>query len=572
MKLSDEDSLEEGNPKGKNTVARFIAKFIALNEVPAVFHLPGGMIAFLTDAIYNEARTTLVTNRNEQASGFAAEGATRVAGKSAIAMGTSGPGATNLITAIASSYFDSVPTIFITGQVNSEEIRKDPQQRQNGFQELEITKLVEGITKGTYSPKTPSEVCANLIDAWTLANTDRKGPVLIDIPIDLQQEEFPLDSAPPVVNFTRSPFEITDQVFLKVNQLINGAERPLILVGGGVRTDDAVIAVKKFIERTGIPAVSSLLGLDSNVFGSPFNLGFIGSYGNSWANQALKSCDVLIVLGSRLDIRQTGASVPEFQSNKRIIRVDIDSLELKGRVRSEIEIQSTISGFIEDLRLDINPRSFSVFTNAILQHKEKFPQNMEQYDELSMNPNEVMEVISRIHSSAWGFIVDVGQHQMWAAQSITLHPGQRFITSGGLGSMGFALPASTGISLIANKRCVVILGDGCAQLSAPELQTIADLNLPLTIYVINNSQHGMVAQFQEEYLEARFIGTRIGYRVPNFVSLATAYGIANCLEVTSIEQFESLEIDDSDIDSGPMFIEVKMSNAAKALPKLSFGR
>jgi acetolactate synthase-1/2/3 large subunit len=252
--------------------------------------------------------------------------------------------------------------------------------------------------------------------------------------------------------------------------------------------------------------------------------------------------------------------------------VDIDSLELNGRVRSEVEIQSTITEFLEDLRLEINPRNFSVFINTILQHKEKFPQNMEQYDELSMNPNEMMEVISRIHSLAWGFIVDVGQHQMWAAQSITLHPGQRFITSGGLGSMGFALPASTGISLIAKRRGIVILGDGCAQLSAPEFQTIADLNLPLTIYVINNAQHGMVAQFQEEYLEARFTGTRIGYTVPNFVSLAKAYGIANCREITSIEQFESLEIDDSDIDSGPMLIEVKISNNAKALPKLSFGR
>ena len=236
MKLSDENPLGQDTAQEKNTVAKFIAKFLALNDAPAVFHLPGGMIAFLTDAIYNEARTTLVTNRNEQASGFAAEGATRVAGKSAVAMGTSGPGATNLVTAIASSYFDSVPTIFITGQVNTEEIRKDPKQRQNGFQELDITKLVEGITKRTYSPKTPRDVYDSLIDAWTLANTGRKGPVLIDIPIDLQQDEFQLDLTPPVVDFTQTQYEITDQVFLKVNQLINGAKRPLILVGGGVRT------------------------------------------------------------------------------------------------------------------------------------------------------------------------------------------------------------------------------------------------------------------------------------------------------------------------------------------------
>ena len=188
-----------------------------------------------------------------------------------------------------------------------------------------------------------------------------------------------------------------------------------------------------------------------------------------------------------------------------------------------------------------------------------------------MNPSEIIECISYCHKEDWGYIVDVGQHQMWAAQSIKLQEGQRFITSGGLGSMGFALPASIGISLVTQKRSVVIIGDGCAQLSAPELQTIADLNLPITIYVLNNLQHGMVAQFQEEYLGSRFTGTRSGYRVPDFIALAKALGINNSFEISSIGDFKDSFYANTKIETGPIFFEVKLSQDARALPKLSSG-
>ena len=554
-----------------STVAVYVAKFFAQNQVPAVFHVPGGMIAYLTDAISSEGKTLLVTNRHEQASGFAAEGATRISGKSSVAMGTSGPGATNLITAIASSYFDSVPTIFITGQVNSKEIRKNPNQRQNGFQELDIIKLVKGITKQTFSPKTPSEVHEHLVEAWKTANTGRKGPVLIDIPIDLQQKKFSLEFQEPNFEFIEKQFKISDRLFSKVNRLINEAKSPLLLIGGGVRTDNAVASVEAFVENSQIPTVSTLLGRDSNVLNSHLNLGFIGSYGNSWANLALRTCDALIVLGSRLDPRQTGVSVEEFHTGKKIIRVDIDSYELAGRVRSEIEIQSTITNFLEDPRLKVRRRDTTQFTDSIFRHKENFPQSIEQKSELSMNPSEIIEYISNSHKEDWGYIVDVGQHQMWAAQSIKLQKGQRFITSGGLGSMGFALPAAIGISLVTQKRTIVIIGDGCAQLSAPELQTIADLNLPITIYVMNNLQHGMVAQFQEEYLGSRFTGTRSGYRVPDFIALAKAYGVNNSFEISTINHFKDPSFISMKNKSGPVLFEVKLSQEAKALPKLSSG-
>jgi acetolactate synthase-1/2/3 large subunit len=551
-----------------NTVAEYYADFIALKETPGVFQLSGGMIAFLADAIYRKGATPLITNRHEQASGFAAEGATRVSGKTCVALGTSGPGASNLVTAIASCYFDSVPVVFITGQVNTKEIKSSAEQRQNGFQELDVVTMVKGITKATYSPRNALEAIQALNEAWEIANQARFGPILIDLPIDVQQlpiEE--LKHVLPKVIFERK-VELEDEVFSLVNSAIKNSRKPLILVGGGVVLDHATNELESFVENTQIPVVATLMGIDSAAKINILNLGFIGSYGNRWANDALKDSDLLIVLGCRLDPRQTGASIEEFKKNKIIIRVDIDNFELEGRVEADIKIRSSIGQFLSDSRLTKEAKISNPLVEQSQSIKNSKPQTDEQEIDLSLNPNEFLEKISLMHKEADGYIVDVGQHQMWAAQSIKVLSNQRFLTSGGLGAMGFSLPAAIGASIATDGDWVVILGDGCAQLSAPELQTISELDLPISIYVMNNKQHGMVAQFQDENMESRYVGTRFGYSTPDFCALAETYGFRNTFTVDSISQIGELESIKKLNSRGPVLVNVIISSGAKALPKM----
>ena len=554
--------------KNLRTVSDYIAEFIAINDSKAVFQLSGGMITFMIDAIARLGVTPIINNRHEQASGFAAEGATRVSDIPSFAFGTSGPGATNLITPIASCFFDSVPVIFITGQVNTAELRIDKKQRQNGFQELDISTIVKSITKKTYSPKNPLELISALEDGWNLSQQGRKGPVLIDVTINLQQEQ--IDLTPKRITLKRTKTVIKKRKYEKLNTYLSQSKKPLILVGGGVRLDNAVDALSNFVNRHQIPVVRSLMGIDSFNNTSDFDLGFIGSYGNRWANKALKDSDLLIVLGSRLDIRQTGNSVSEFKKNKKIIRVDIDPKELSGRVSSDLEFEMSICDFLESEYIVKNVVSTQNFIKEINLQKINFPQHLEQESKLTLNPTNLFDWLGRVFSNTNGFVVDVGQHQMWAAQSINLHEGQRFITSGGLGAMGFALPVSIGATLAKSGKWVCVLGDGCFQLSTQELQTIKHYQLPIAICVINNNQHGMVAQFQSENLDSRFIGTRIGYSVPDLERISKAYGFENYHQISKFEDLDSIELVLNNWDDGPIFLEFKIQNSAMALPKLTF--
>ena len=556
------------NGMKRTTLADCIAMFIAEKDASAVYQLSGGMIAFLIDAIGRLGQTKIINTRHEQAAGFAAEGSARVTKKPGFAMGTSGPGATNLLTPIASSFFDSIPVIYITGQVNQKELRTNPNQRQNGFQELDICEMAKTITKKVYRPNTAKEAFKALEEGWLLAQDGRQGPVLIDIPINLQQEELEYESTNIDQKTLKS--EADSSVNYEIIDYLYAAKRPLILVGGGVRLSNASELLSMFIDKTGIPYVSSLLGLDSISHTDDKYLGFIGSYGNRWANAALSESDLLIVLGSRLDVRQTGNDVSQFMANKKIIRVDIDDHELTGRVHSDVLIKSDISEFLKSLiGIDYKFDSTS-FISEIKKLREERPQEFEQITGLKLNPNIVMEWLSDTFNKASGYVVDVGQHQMWAAQSIRLESGQRFLTSGGLGAMGFAMPASIGAAVSSNSNWVMISGDGCLQLSTPELQTIVQYNLPITVCVINNGQHGMVAQFQEENMNGRLIGTREGFSNPNFQELAKAYGFLNKHKVESDSELVELSSIVKEWKEGPSFLEFIIDGRAQALPKNSF--
>jgi acetolactate synthase-1/2/3 large subunit len=275
------------------------------------------------------------------------------------------------------------------------------------------------------------------------------------------------------------------------------------------------VYVDKFLKGTEIPVVSSLMGLDSVSHHYKNYLGFIGSYGNRWANKALAGCDLLIVIGSRLDVRQTGNSVENFKMNKKIVRVDIDKYELNGRIKADLKFQMSIYKFL----LKINSVELQIKPNPLIDKvqilKNQFPQAKENPSSVDFNPNLIMDKISSVFSYTNGYVVDVGQHQMWAAQSIHLSDHQRFLTSGGLGSMGFALPAAIGASTSVPGRWIVVMGDGCAQLVSAELETVVQNNLDIVICVFNNFQHGMVSQFQDENI---LPPTRKKYTISRFRS------------------------------------------------------
>ena len=551
------------------TVAQYIAHFIAQKETPAVFQLSGGMIAFLTDAIESLGITPIVHNRHEQASGFGAEGATRISGKTAVAMGTSGPGATNLLTPISSCFFDSTPAIFLTGQVRTDEIKKDHNLRQNGFQELDICAMAETVCKSTFRVRVATDVPKILNEAWNIANSGRKGPVLIDIPIDVQQD---MVSADIVINnrVQNGSQIISSEILNQIRDLLSAAQKPLAIIGGGVRLAGAVQECQEFLIKSGLPHVTTLMGIDSVDHSSARYLGYLGSYGNSWSNNALKEADLILVLGSRLDVRQIGSNPLVSLANKKIIRIDIDATELNGKITAHIGLQCDLGNFFDQIDIDGTPIKHEDLCNLTFKLKEQNPQYLEQEVSIGMNPTLLMEEISNVYSQSNGYSVDVGQHQMWAAQSIALNHNQRFITSGGLGAMGFAIPAAVGSSLAKQGRWVVIVGDGCIQLSLQELQTISQMNLPITICIINNNQHGMVAQFQEENMDSRFVGTRKDFSNPNYADISRGFGIKNYSLISSLEDFEKVKSRLLHGPACPEILEFSINNSMKALPKMSF--
>ena len=552
------------------TKSDLLAYFLAESRVPAVFELSGGMIAFITDAIARLGKTPIISTRHEQAAGFAAEGATRFTGRSAVAMATSGPGATNLITAIASSYFDSVPTIFITGQVNQKELKKNLNQRQNGFQEFDIVQSVYGITKYAVRLNSKSNLLNELTKAWKIAKSGRPGPVLLDIPIDVQQENISRDFEKKIIKPVTIQKDSKNLRIDKLLQLIKESERPIFLLGGGIQTSKVTNILRQVIDKWKIPAVHSLMGIDVLEASSPYRIGMIGTYGNRWANRAIAKADLIIALGTRLDIRQTGPDLNEFICGKKIFRVDIDSYELKGRIKANVSVNANLERFVRALS-EIDFRGdYSKWLAEIKMEEKLFPQRAEQPIDVAFNPDEIMVWLSSMQLKINGYIVDVGQHQMWAAQSLRLRENERFITSGGLGAMGFALPAAIGASVSHPGRWIVITGDGCAQLSIAELQTIQQLNLPITVCILNNNQHGMVAQFQESNLGSRFTATREGYSAPNFCKVSQAFGITSHYIENSQDLIDAKEFV-SKWNSGPLVLEFSISLAAKALPKMGYG-
>jgi acetolactate synthase I/II/III large subunit len=553
----------------------YIARFLVQRGVRHVFEVSGGMITHLLDSCYRLGAPSIISVRHEQAAGFAAEGWARMTAVPGVALATSGPGATNLLTAVGSCYFDSTPAVFITGQVNRHERKGTRDIRQLGFQETDIVALAKPITKAAWQVETPESLPDMLERAFAVALGDRPGPVLLDIPMDVQRSD--ISVGPPGPETAKaSPSAATlakevDDVIVAIRE----AERPLILAGGGVRCSNATDVFRATVHGLGVPVVHSLMAVDVLPFEDDLRVGMIGTYGNRWANLAMGRSDLLLVLGSRLDIRQTGSDVAAFQAGRTILQVDVQAGEMNQRVTGCHAICSDLGAFLTALRARLasaRGKRCEEWRAEIAELRTRWPDTAETQSAPGINPNAFMHALSRASAAASAFAVDVGQHQMWAAQSLELGWDQRFLTSGGMGSMGFALPAAIGAAFAhAPRPSVVIAGDGGFQHNIHELQTIAHHRLPVKMVVMNNRCHGMVRQFQESYFESRFQSTTWGYSAPDFAKVAAAYEIPGL--TVSDEAGVAAALAELWRDAaGPALLQVMIDSTTPVYPKIAFGR
>ena len=555
----------------------YIAETLAARQVPAVFELIGGMITHMVDSIHVLGRTPILSMRHEQGAAFAVEAAGRILGETpSVGMATSGPGATNLLTGIGSCYFDSSPAVFITGQVNRHERKGHRSIRQLGFQETDIATMAAPITKGVFQVDSADQLPQMLEDAFELATSGRRGPVLVDIPMDVQRDPV---SAPvrPVPVRTGHGALLEDRGG-EVLKAVLKAEKPLILAGGGIRSAQAIEIFRTFVQSAGIAVVHSLMACDVLDYADPLNVGMIGSYGNRWANLALDESDCLIVLGSRLDVRQTGADVKGFKGTRTIFHFDVEAGEMNNRVQECIATVADLSSVLTTLAQAFEGQRNRVeeqtapWLRHIRQLRAEWPDTEELAGHPGINPNLFMHQLSQALPMAGAYVVDVGQHQMWAAQSLELAGHQRFLTSGGMGSMGFALPAAVGAAACLGGRPVVMIaGDGGFQCNIQELSTVSHLGLPVKMVIINNECHGMVRQFQESYFHSRFQSTMWGYDAPDFERIAKAYDIPaqTVSEVGDAQKAIAWLAADP---GSPALLQVMVDSMANAYPKLAFGK
>jgi acetolactate synthase I/II/III large subunit len=556
-------------------VSDYVVAFLERKGVKTVFELSGGMIAHLLDSLCRHGGMRVVSMHHEQAAAFAAEAFGRMTGLPGVALATSGPGAINLLTGVGSAYFDSSPALFITGQVNRHEQKGDRPIRQLGFQETDIVSMAQPIVKAAWRVQTAEEVPALLECAFALATEGRPGPVLLDVPMDIQRAE--VSEPTPGLAATRScrGKPLAESTWAALGEQLRLARRPLVLVGGGIRSGQAADLLRAFVRQARLPVVHSLMAVDVMPYTEAWRVGMIGTYGNRWANWALGACDFLLVLGSRLDVRQTGSETKSFKGDRPIVHVDCEAGEINNRVPGCTAIVSHLADFLTEALAKLpgfGPLERPAWLEQIAARRKEWPDTSEIRDVPGINPNEFMHVLACASSAACAYVVDVGQHQMWAAQSLELTEDQRFLTSGGMGSMGFGLPAAVGAAISRpGLPVVVIAGDGGFQCHIQELQTVVRNQLPLKIVILNNRCHGMVRQFQQSYFGSRYQSTLWGYSAPDFARVAEAYGLESRHAATPEEAAAAVNWLWSKPQT-PMLLEVAIELTANVYPKMAFGR
>lgn len=547
--------------------AQAVIESLKNEDVDVVFGYPGGAVLTLYDALYKSEFPHILT-KHEQGAVHAADGYARVTGKVGVCFATSGPGGTNLITGIATANMDSIPLVCITGQVGTPLIGKD------SFQEADMCGITTPITKHNYLVKKVADLPRVLKEAFYIARTGRPGPVVIDIAKDVFAAELEY-SYPESVNLKGYSGNFTgkSQEIDAVLEVIQDAKKPVIFVGGGVVLSDTAEYLQKIIMKTGIPVVSSLMGLGAVPATYEANLGMVGMHGTYASNIATMECDVLIGVGVRFDDRVTGI-VEEFAPLAKIIQFDIDAAEINKNVRVDYKV-------VGDLRWsmpEFTEKLMKVTSDLKVQYQawREYVIAMNRETPLSYNkgatcimPQQVIEVVSKITDDDAIVVTDVGQHQMWTAQFYQFLKSRSFVTSGGLGTMGYGLPAALGAKLAKPEKTVVLFsGDGSIMMNCQELSTAADYGINVKVIVMNNHVLGMVSQWQRMFYGERYSQSKLNGKT-DYVKLAEAMGVHG-LRVTEPVNLEEVLKQAMAIE-GPVLVDVLLPEVEDVLPMVPAG-
>lgn len=546
----------------------YIVQYLIQKGITDVFGYPGGMVTHLMESFCQySSEISAHVMYHEQGAAFAACGYAQSSGKLGVAYATSGPGATNLITGICNAYFDSIPVLFLTGQVNTFESKKGLAVRQRGFQETDIVSMVASVTKFCVKVSCAEQIRSCLDEAVYWAMEGRKGPVLLDIPMDVMRKEVKPEK---LIPFTICREKLSDQlsetrkIILKA---LERADRPVLLIGNGLRdANGGMRFARDILKKLRIPVVSTMLAVDVMEQCSLY-YGFIGAYGSRIANFIVEKSDLVISLGARLDVRQVGGKRNNFAPNAELIRVDIDPGELTYPVNErEISVCADAMEVLDNLKImvgGIGPKKWSDWLTVC----DEIRTTLDGTDQLY--PNQVVQHISEFLPEDAVITTDVGQNQVWIAQSLAVKPYQTLLFSGGHGAMGYSLPAAIGCWYGAKRPVISFSGDGGLQMNLQELQVIRRESLPIKVVVFNNQALGMIRHFQEMYFEKNYFQTMEGqgYSTPDFRALAEAYGLQyvciNTVDELSREAFNT---------ENAVFIEVRLPNKTYVFPKLEYGK
>lgn len=551
----------------------YVMNYLFERKIGHIFGYQGGSVTHLIDSLYKVNGLTYIQNYHEQASSFCADAYARVKGGAGVAIATSGPGATNLITGIANAFFDSVPCIFITGQVSTHAIKTKQYIRQQGFQETDIVSIVKTITKFAATVLEPENIRHYLEKAFFYAQTGRPGPVLIDIPHNVQASEINpqalqsfYDSDEYILEMNKKSLP-DEKVIRRVVTMLTEAKRPVVLAGGGMASIRGKGIFKTFVHACDLPVVGSLRGLDTIGHDDEHFCGFIGSYGNRYANFAVAKSDFLLVLGSRLDERQTGEDRSLFARGARIVHVDVDPHELNHNLRETVSICCDIESFLNGLMTEIGDRRFDnkAWLDHIHRWKVRYPSYAVHDQTNDVAPNEFLHALSMKVSDNAVVCADVGQNLMWVAQSFCLSGNKQLLCSSGHGAMGYSLPAGIGAHFASPDRQIIcVTGDGGIQMNLQEFQTVSREKIPLKIFIMNNQSLGMIRTFHEKYFDNRCFGSVKGYANPDFEKLAYAFDIVYT-KIRTRDDFDRL---DHGLNSeGPHLFEVVLSPTTQVIPE-----
>jgi acetolactate synthase-1/2/3 large subunit len=504
--------------KTKMSGASMLLEALKAEKVEVIFGYPGGAVLPIYDKLYDSGVFHVLT-RHEQGAIHAAEGYARISGKPGVVIATSGPGATNIVTGLTDAMIDSIPLVVFTGQVATHVIGSD------AFQEADVVGITMPITKQNYQVRDINELPKIIKEAFHIATTGRPGPVLIDIPKDITVCEAEFDYEQEVKLPGYQPTIRPNHLQIrKLVEAVSQAKKPVILAGAGVLHANAADELKQYAEQQNIPVIHTLLGLGGFPADHPLFLGMAGMHGTYTANMALYECDLLINIGARFDDRVTG-NLKYFAPKATVAHIDIDPAEIGKNVPTQIPVVGDAKEALKELiHQEGKPGDTAAWHEQLRKWKQEYPL-MYKNDAGTIKPQKLIELIYELTGGDAIVTTDVGQHQMWTAQYYKFTKPHRWVTSGGLGTMGFGLPAAIGAQLAAPKATVVsIVGDAGFQMTLQELSVIHELNLPIKVVIVNNQSLGMVRQWQEIFYEKRYSHSLIPNQ-PDFVKLAEAYNI-----------------------------------------------